>query len=218
MKTRLLCTLFLCSLAALHGQESRGTISGKVFDPAGAPVPKAHITATETRTGTKSSAVSDESGGYIIPFLAPGTYEISAEAQGFKNFVRQNIALSAGENPSVDVHLTIGTVSESVTISAGLPPLAVTNATVGQIITTAEVEDLPINGRTPTMLDNLALGAISTYEPGPVRPFDNGASNEISMCGAYSGTNEVLLDGAPNAGFNNQMPIARPRAQSPKSV
>jgi hypothetical protein len=160
----------LCSLAALHAQASRGTISGKVFDPAGDPVLKTQIIATETRTGTKSSAVSDESGGYIIPFLAQGTYEISAEAQGFKKYVQQDIALSAGEKPSVDPYLTIGNVTASVTISSGLPPLAVTNATVGQIITTAEVEDLPINGRTPMMLDNQALGAISNKRRAGRRP------------------------------------------------
>jgi hypothetical protein len=126
--------------------------------------------------------------------------------------VQQNITLSAGEHPVVDVRLSLGAVSETVTVSEGLPPLAVASPSVGPVFSTAEVENIPLNGRTPMMLDNLALGAISTYEPGPVRPFDNGAPNEILLGGAFSGTNEVLLDGAPNAGFSNQMAYSPPQS------
>jgi hypothetical protein len=73
------------------------------------------------------------------------------------------------------------------------------------------VEDLPVNGRTPMMLGNLALGVISTFEPGPVRPFDNSAPNSISIGGAPASRNEVLLNGAPNAGQTNQMAYSPPQ-------
>src|SRR5581483_4254045 len=81
----------------------------------------------------------------------------------------------------------------------------------GQTVTTEEVEDLTVNGRTPMMLANLAMGVISTFEPGPVRPFDNSAPTSISMGGAPAGTNESLMNGAPNAGFGNAMAYSPPQ-------
>src|SRR5277367_1349723 len=100
--------------SALTAQEYRGTFSGIVTDPQGAVVPKAKVIATETRTGVKATAVTEETGAYTIPFLAPGEYEISAEAAGFKTAVRQGLTLSAGEKPVIDIRLEVGAAGESV--------------------------------------------------------------------------------------------------------
>ena len=197
------CALLACS--ALLAQEYRGTFSGNVTDPQGAVIPNTKITVTETRTGTKTTTVSGPTGKYTIPFLALGTYNIEAEAAGFKKFTQKGLTLSSGENPVIDIHLEVGNASEEVTVTAETPILVTANPSLGQVITTAEVEDVPINGRTPMMLDNLAMGVVSTFEPGPVRPFDNSAPNDISIGGVPATHNEVLLDGAPNAGQANQM-------------
>ena len=191
--------------AVLSAQEFRGTFSGTVTDPTGASIARATITATETRTGTKSTATSGDTGAYTIPFLAPGTYEITVEAPGFKKTVRSGITLSSGDSPVVDLRLEVGAITDAVTITAEAPILEASSPTVGQVLSTKEVDALPVNGRTPMMLDQLAFGVVSTYEPGPVRPFDNGAPNELSIGGAPSNRNEVLLNGAPNAGQTNQM-------------
>jgi carboxypeptidase family protein len=205
MKFRRIVIALSLLASGLFAQENRGTFSGIITDPSGSPVPKAKVTATETRTGTKTTVVSEDTGQYTIPLLLPGQYDIAVEAPGFQQEVRKGITLSAGEHPVVNVKLSLGEVTQAVTVTEDVAPLVTASPTVGQTITTSEVEDFPINGRTPMMLGNLAFGAISTYEPGPVRPFDNGAPNEISLGGAPSGTNESLLNGAPNAGFNNQM-------------
>ena len=191
--------------SALFAQEYRGTFSGSVTDPQGAVIPNAKVTVTETRTGTKTSTVAGPTGKYTVPFLALGTYNIEADAPGFKKFVQKGLTLSAGESPVVDIHMEVGSATEEVTITAEAPILVTANPSLGQVITTAEVEDVPINGRTPMMLDNLAMGVVSTFEPGPVRPFDNSAPNDISIGGVPATHNEVLLDGAPNAGQANQM-------------
>jgi hypothetical protein len=191
--------------AVLSAQEYRGTFSGTVTDPTGAAIAKATITATETRTGTRSTATSGDSGAYTIPFLAPGTYELTAVAPGFKKYVRSGITLSSGDSPVVDLRLEVGAISDAVTITAEAPILEASSPTVGQVLSTKEVDALPVNGRTPMMLDQLAFGVVSTYEPGPVRPFDNSAPNQLSIGGAPSNRNEVLLNGAPNAGQTNQM-------------
>jgi hypothetical protein len=204
----------VCALlagAAAYAQEYRGAFSGSVTDPHGAAIVKATVVARETRTGTRSSAVSDAAGQYLIPFLSPGEYELSAESPGFKKFVHTGITLQANDHPVIDIRMEVGAVSDSITITASAPILETQNPTLGQAINTAEVDALPVNGRTPMMLDNLAFGVVSTFEPGPVRPFDNSAPNSISIGGAPSSRNEVLLDGSPNAGQTNQMAYSPPQ-------
>ena len=212
MKINILAGLLWLAAAALFGQEFRGAFSGAVTDAQGAAIAKAKIVATEIHTGAKAGAVSADSGSYTIPFLAPGEYEIAAEAPGFKRFVRQGVTLSASEHPVIDIHLELGAVNEAVTVSAEAPLLESANSSLGQVITADEVEDFPVNGRMPLQLANLALGAISTIEPGPVRPFDNGTpGGGFTLGGAPSGTNEILINGSPNAAFNNQLAYSPPQ-------
>ena len=198
--------------AALFAQEFRGTFSGSVTDAQGAGIGQVKIVATETRTGAKSETSSEPSGAYTIPFLAPGEYEIAAEATGFKKFVRQGLKLGMGEHPVIDIRMELGAVSESITVTMDAPLIEAANASVGQVITTEEVEDLPVNGRTPLMLGQLALGVISLVEPGvQVRPFDNNTPASFSLGGASSGTNELLYNGAPNAAYTNQIAYSPPQ-------
>jgi hypothetical protein len=88
--------------------QQRGTLSGSVTDPTGAPIPNAVVAATEVRTGVKTTAIADTSGAYTMPFLPIGTYKLSGTATGFKEFVQSGIVLSAGQHPVIDIHLEIG--------------------------------------------------------------------------------------------------------------
>jgi hypothetical protein len=211
MRTSVLVSLALCATAGLSGQEFRGTFSGSVVDQQGAVIPKAKIVATETRTGNKSETVSESSGEYSISFLSPGEYEISVEVSGFKKAVRRGLILSIGEHPVVDFRLEVGQANQSITVTQDTPLIDSSNATLGQVLTTDEVENIPTNGRTPLMLTRLAMGVVSTNEPGPVRPFDNGAVSSFSMSGSPSGSNELLLNGAPDAGFSKQLAYSPPQ-------
>ncbi len=196
MKVSIFSSLAVLALGALSAQEYRGTFSGSVTDPQGSGVPRAAVTATETRTGTKSVALTESTGEYTIPFLPPGEYQITAEAPGFKRTVRQGLKLSGGEHPVIDIRLDVGAVSDSVTVNEEAPLVVAANASVGQTVTTKEVEDLPVNGRAPIMLMTLAMGVLGGA-PGPVRPFDLPGGGFI--IGGISGSNEFLLNGAPNA-------------------
>ena len=90
------------------GQEYRGTFTGSITDPQGSVIPGAKVITTERRTGVKSNATSGQTGAYAFRFLPPGEYEISAEARGFKRFVRTGLTLSGGESPIIDIRLEIG--------------------------------------------------------------------------------------------------------------
>ncbi len=193
--------------AMLLAQEFRGTISGVVVDPQNASIPKAKIEATETRTGTKSAAVSDGAGKYAIPFLAPGTYRITATATGFKRSVQDDFILETSAQPVLDFHLEIGEGTQSVSVTAQAALVETSNGSVAEPIATRQVENIPLNGRTPYMLGNLAIGVIheasgsSAVGDLKANPWDNGASGTFSSAGAPTGQNEMLVDGVPNQSY-----------------
>jgi hypothetical protein len=201
----------LCFAATLCGQEYRGTFSGSVADAQGAAIPKAKVAATETETGNKSETTTSATGEYTIPFLKPGAYKITAEAPGFKQFVRQGLTLATGEHPVIDIRLEVGEMTQAVTITGEAPMLESSNASAGEVITAEEVEEMPINGRTAMMLSRLALGVLSTNEPGPVRPFDNAAAASFTMSGAPAQANEMLLNGAPDGTWDKRLAYSPPQ-------
>jgi hypothetical protein len=196
----------LLATVYLPAQEFRGAIGGNVTDPQLASVANVSIVATEMQTGTKSRARSDASGIYTIPFLTPGNYEISAEAPGFKRFVQEKVALDAGAHLVLDIHLTVGDLKESVNVSAEAPILETANGSVAQAITASQVEDFALNGRTPFMLAQLAVGVVATPSgtgaAGAVHPYDTSGPTAFSAGGAPSGQNELLVDGSPDQSFS----------------
>lgn len=181
-----------------HAQEFRATISGAVTDPSGAAVPNAVVVVKEVKTGTVNRTKSDAAGQYVVPFLLPGQYQITVTEQGFQTEVRNNIALEAQAHPIVNLQLTVGSAGETVEVDAAPPLIDQANASVGQVISTASVENLPLNGRTPTTFAELSEGVISTAAPQIVHPFDNNAGNSWSVGGTPNQNSEVLLDGSPD--------------------
>jgi len=147
--TSFVAILALLFSAALFAQEFRGTIGGTITDATGATVPGAKVTVTETQTGTKIPAVSDNSGQYTAPFLLPGEYDIAVQSPGFKAALRKGVHIGAGDHTVIDFRLDVGDVSASVEVTADAPLLDTQDASLGQAVTTKEVEELPINGRTP---------------------------------------------------------------------
>ena len=198
---QLLSLVFLLTLVTpvqVFPQEFRATISGSVTDQTGAAVPGAKITAVEIRTGVKTPTVTDQTGHYTIPFLLPGSYQLNAEAKGFKPFVRKGLTLTSEVHAQIDIALQIGSASETVTVTDEVPILNTTDATIGQSISTKEVEDIPLNGRTPAMLAALSIGVIATSTTGVTHPFDNNAQGAWSIGGSPSQSSEILMDGSPN--------------------
>ena len=209
MRTKLLALLLALPLSLL-GQEFRGTISGTVTDPAGASVPNAKITATQVSTGTKSESVSNNEGQYSLPSLAPGIYTVTAELAGFKRYSHEKIELGSGDHPVIDIHLEVGDVATTVNVTSETPLLNSENATVGGTITTKQVEDLPLNGRTPTVLASLSLGVIATGQPSLIHPFDAGGAAGFSIAGSYAQTNEIQVNGSPDATWDGRLAYSPP--------
>jgi hypothetical protein len=211
MKCSLLAACVLAMPLALFSQEYRGTISGSVTDPTGAMIPGAKVTITETQTGTKVESASDNSGQYAVPFLAPGEYLIVVKLTGFKEFIRKGVHLGAADHIAVDIKLEVGDTSQTVEVVADVSMVNAESASVGQSVTTREVDELPLNGRTPMVLATLSLGVLPTGQPSLIHPFDSGAGNAWNVGGTPAQTSEVMVDGVPNATWDGRLAYSLPQ-------
>lgn len=187
----------LIAAGSLWAQSDRGTITGVVTDQSGAVMAGVSLTATDTLTGVATSTKSGPGGAYTIPLLPVGKYEVVAESQGFKKFVQSNLVLDVGQTIALDVHMQVGVVTETVTVTAQ-PLLAKDDSTKDTIVTSQDVADLPIVSqseiRNPGFYINLAPGVVSR---GTVTSTASGSGRQLDTAvnGGPSGSTEFFLDG-----------------------
>ncbi len=194
----LLSLVWILTAMSAMGQEFRGTISGAVTDSSGAAIPGASVVIKEVHTGTTNTTKSDAAGQYVVPFLLPGQYQVTVSESGFQTEIRNNISVESQAHPIVNLQLSVGSTGETVEVNSAPPLIDQANASIGQVISTKEVENLPLDGRTPTTLTELSEGVITTAAPQLVHPFDNNAGNSWSIGGTPNQVSEVLLDGSPD--------------------
>ena len=200
--------LFVCPAAV--AQEFRGSIAGQLTDPAGAAVPGAQLTVTNTATNTSTSTTTNEEGSYTVPYLTPGQYTITAEAGGFKRFVRQGVEVRVGDKLTLDFAMETGGVQETVNVTGESTPLLETNtATAGQVIDRRRISELPLSDGNPFTLTRLTPGVAYTGDLLFSRPFDNGGTSSIVADGATGG-NEFTLDGIPNQASGRRVAFVPP--------
>ncbi|MCS7026328.1 MAG: carboxypeptidase regulatory-like domain-containing protein [Bryobacteraceae bacterium] len=190
--------LFFLGLGVAHSQEFRATITGRVLDASGGAVANAKVQVVNVSNNETSTAVSDTSGSYSIPFLRPGVYNLSATASGFKTYNRENIILQVGQIAGVNVVLEVGAVTESISVTAEAATLETQTASRVGVVNQIQVSEMPLNSRNPFMLGSMMSGV--TFRGAAIwqRPFDNGAIAEWSVNGGRQSNNEFLMDGAPN--------------------
>ena len=124
----------LLGSTVLFGQSTSGSITGTVKDNAGAVVPEATVTVTNPQTNFTRTAASNTAGNYNFPNLSPGLYNVRAEHEGFQTEVRNSIELQVQQTARLDFKLTVGAVTQEVTVTAGAPLLNTENATIGTVI------------------------------------------------------------------------------------
>ena len=198
-----LLALFSLLVPVVSAQEFRGSILGAVLDSSQAVIAGATVTVTNTATNVSVNTQTTADGSYVVPFLIPGPYRVTAEAAGFKKAVREGIEIRVQDRLTVDFTLQIGATSESVEVTASAPLLETNSATMGQVIDNRQVMSMPLNGRSSYLLTRLAPGVLPTDTRTFTRPFDNGAISNSSLSGNRGKANEVLLDGITNVGADN---------------
>jgi len=177
-------------------QLQAGRIVGQVFDPQHAVVPKVAVTVTNTATNTSETVKTDDSGNYVVTPLNPGTYSVSATAQGFQTEVRSGIELAVGQAAEVDLNLRIGAENTRVVVNTTGPILQTQSGSLDLTVSNTQVQSLPLNGRQFTQLAELSPGVAPLPASGNtqnVRPelLNGNVFNGISGQETY-----FLLDGA----------------------
>ncbi len=200
---RALAAAFLCSLVSVlppvAGQTVTGTIVGTVYDETGALVPKATVVVTHTATNTARRLQTNERGDYIATSLRPGDYRVAAEQAGFKRTVIENIELLVDQTVRVDLTLRVGELIETVEVTTAPPTVESETSSVGQVIDTHQMVNLPLKNRSFFGLALLSPG-VTPQQPGSFvgnrRPTPGGLSAPAFQVGGGRETsNGYLMDG-----------------------
>ncbi|HUS06875.1 MAG TPA: carboxypeptidase-like regulatory domain-containing protein, partial [Bryobacteraceae bacterium] len=136
-------------------------ITGMVRDASGTLIPGANVVLRNIATNIDVPTVTNEQGYYTVANLNPGMYDISVQKEGFRTITRTGVQLNVAQVARLDFDLAIGEVRESITVAAEVPILTTERATIGQVIGSKKILDLPLNGRDFTQLSTLVPGAIS---------------------------------------------------------
>jgi hypothetical protein len=196
--------LFLTVVAAM-GQVDTGTITGTISDSQGARVGSATITFLEVATGVTTRTQTQSSGDFASPPLRPGDYKVTAEAQGFKTESRAGLTLRVQDRLRIDFTMSPGSVSENVEVNSELPEIQTETSSLGQVIMSRQITDLPLNGRDYTQLATLSTGVVRTSSGtnGNSGGSSTGGQNSFVANGTRGTLNNFLLDGIDNNSNDN---------------
>lgn len=180
-------------------QDPRGRISGRVLDPAGAAVPNVEVAALNPATGVRIISKTNDVGVYELPFLNPGVYTLSVSAPGFRSYERTDLEVRVADRLTVDIALEVGQVTESVTVSGQASLLEISTASVGRVVDTKRILELPLPGGNALSLSRLAPGVVNLGAPnhpslGPATE----VLSSLSVNGVRSGNIEFTVDGTPS--------------------
>ncbi|MGO9340252.1 MAG: carboxypeptidase regulatory-like domain-containing protein [Terracidiphilus sp.] len=226
----LLCTwlLLLSAGTAAWAQAGRGGINGLVTDPTGAVVAGAKVTALNHTTGIAQSTVTTGGGLYSFVSLNPGSYEVTATHKGFESVAENNVTVSVDQVSTVNIALRVGSVSDTVTVSASLELLDTSNSTVGQLISAETIDRVPL--LTRNVYDLVQLSAGVTPANGSPNSGDSAQLNNIasgrpgvdvssySINGAVLGSVYYMLDGSPLGIAENNIAAIIPMSEIPEDA
>src|SRR5437016_5167207 len=192
-----LAGLLACALAeaTVWAQATTAQISGTVKDQTGAVLPGVEITATQTATGAKRTAVSNDTGNYVLASLPLGPYMLEAALPGFKSYLQSGIVLQVDANPTINVVLQVGQVSEQIEVEANAGLVETRTTAIGHVVTNQEVAEMPLNGRDPHEL--IFLAGMATYPgQGSMNSIRNYPTVVVSVAGGNGDGVSYLLDGS----------------------
>ena len=209
MRLGIVALVVLSSCAPVLAQSNFATLSGAIQDPQGGPVTGAKLSLKYTATGESRSVTVNTTGIFEIAGLKPGEYRLEVRASGFAN-VERTVELEVGQQMRLDLTLSVGEKREAVDIVGRAEILKTADASLGEVVETKSVEELPLNGR---MLLDLALtvpGAHMSHgaQAGDMNPlyWRPGQPSAISISGGRPNANYFLVDGVTNTDptFNTQ--------------
>ncbi len=208
MSKRLALLLCVCSVF-LHAQDFRAQILGQVTDASGALIPNAIVKATKTDTNVTKETVTTSQGLFVLIGLDPGTYVVTATANGFQSVRREGIVLQVAEKLNLPIRMEVGAVTQEVTVVGEQELVQTASASRGLVFDPIKVQELPLNGRQSYMLMRFTPGVTFNQRQFGSSGFSGtrgwDVNGSFTMNGGREGTNQFLLNGAPistNGTFN----------------
>lgn len=187
-----LLLLFARTLAA---QVDSVALSGAVTDASGAIIQDAKIEAVSSATGLRREATTNARGVYQIPALPIGPYKVTITKEGFKPLEFQNVEIAVGQPRTIDARMEVGTISETIQVTATLETVNRTSAEVGGLIQAEQIKEIPISGRNWASLMLLAPGAVN---------YGDGAQRAIRFAGHSLDDSNFTFDGVDTSGVQEQ--------------
>lgn len=186
MKRAMVFVLVLLFASVSLAQVEQAGITGTVTDQSGAVVPGARVVVKNVRTGVEAATVTNAAGQYTVPYLPPGQYEVTAASKGFTNARVTDLRLTVGLTATLNLALQVGAVQNEVTVTATAVQLEQQTASLGAVVGSSQMMQLPLLGRNPYSLALLAPGVLPKGSAGAGPIINGGRSN----------TSEILMDGA----------------------
>jgi hypothetical protein len=194
---------WILAAAGTSRMSAQGTadIVGTVTDNTGAIVASAKVLAKNLETGLTRMEETNARGDYSLTLLPVGAYSVTVEAPGFKMYTNRSVTLATGDRARVDAQMQLGDVTQTLEVQAEGTALQTDSSSVGALVTTKAVQDLPVNGRNAIRLVQLAPGATESVQSslgGGTRPDDRRQTSVVSANGQTDSANNFMLDGMDN--------------------
>jgi hypothetical protein len=208
----------LLAAPAIFAQADKGTILGTVLDGSGAPAGDTSVRVTEVNTNIVHEARTNDTGNYSFPLLDPGNYTVEAEHSGFKRESRKEVRLEANSTVRIDFSLQIGSVTETISVSASAAILQTDRADLGAKIETATLENLPLTfNRNYQGLLGLVPGASR-----PFRPHSSFYNSQDSLStyvnGQFRQASSFMIEGVNNDWDNGNLTVVVPSVEAIQTV
>jgi hypothetical protein len=196
-------TALIGSRSEAEAQSSQGGVRGAVKDSQGV-IPGVTVTLTNEASGVTRDTVTNEAGEFSFPAVDPGDYAIKAGVSGFKTFERRGVRISTQQFVTLDIVLEVGTLEETITVTADAPLIETANASVGGVIDTKALEAIPTSGRSVFLMATLEPTVQASGNAHWNRMQDQVGNSAISMGGGPVRANNFLVDGFPVTDLQNR--------------
>lgn len=196
---------FLCLPLPADAQSTTGSISGTVTDASKAVLPGVAVEVVNTDTGASRELVTDGDGRYRALNLPPGPYRITAQLSGFTKLLREGLIVTIGNDIQQDLQMAVGGVAETITVPGDAITLDTSTAVIGGVVTTKQIAELPLNGRSFMQLATLQPGV--SVSRSTERDFGGGfGGTQVSIAGARPEQTGYLMDGTNIADIGDKAP------------
>src|SRR5579864_4631703 len=197
-----LCVLLATSVAQGQGVGTSGTITGTVYDAAGAVLPNVTVTVVDTQTGLKRQAVTDGAGQYRVAGLSPSTYEVSAALTGFATEVRKSVPIAVGQAVVSDFRMKPAQVAQVIEVTSEPPVVETERGSQADRISQQYIADLPIDRRDYLTFTLLAPGVSDATRLAGDQDFrvKQTPQSGLSFYGSNGRGNSITVDGGETSG------------------